>query len=76
MMNEVRRHQCTGYIVKTCVDYKVTSSICGQAASDYPILSQNLLKAGITSVSINPDAVDRTRELIYEIEKGDLAKHK
>ncbi len=57
------------HIVKTCDAYKVTSSICGQAASDYPEIVERLIKLGITSVSVNPDAVDRTREQIFEIEK-------
>lgn len=56
-------------IVKTAVRHGITASICGQAASDYPDLVEKLVNAGITSVSINPDAVERTRELIYHIEK-------
>lgn len=56
-------------IVKTCNKYKITSSICGQAASDYPQIAEVLVQAGITSLSINPDAVDRTRQLVYQIEK-------
>jgi pyruvate,water dikinase len=31
--------------------------ICGQAPSDYPELAEFLVKAGITSLSLNPDAV-------------------
>ncbi len=57
------------HVVTTCQKYHVTSSICGQAASDYPEIVEKLVKAGITSVSINPDAVARTRELIFAIEK-------
>jgi pyruvate,water dikinase len=57
------------YIVKTCHENGITCSICGQAASDYPDLVETLVRAGITSVSISPDAVDRTRELIYNVEK-------
>ncbi len=57
------------YVVSTCEKYKVTSSICGQAASDYPEIVEKLVKAGITSVSVNPDAITRTRELVHEIEK-------
>ena len=56
-------------IISTAAKYKVTSSICGQAASDYPDLVEELVKAGITSVSVNPDAIDRTREIIHNIEK-------
>jgi pyruvate,water dikinase len=57
------------HIVKTCTEHHITSSICGQAASDYPEIVEKLVRHGITSVSINPDAVDRTREEIYQIEK-------
>ena len=57
------------YIVKTCAAHNITCSICGQAASDYPEIVEKLVKAGITSVSVNPDAIERTRESIFEIEK-------
>ncbi|NTU72713.1 phosphoenolpyruvate synthase, partial [Candidatus Roizmanbacteria bacterium] len=57
------------HIVNTCSKYGITCSICGQAASDYPELVERLVKAGITSVSVNPDAIERTRELIHDIEK-------
>jgi pyruvate,water dikinase len=57
------------YIVKTCASNGITCSICGQAASDYPDLVEKLVTSGITSVSVNPDAIERTRELIYNIEK-------
>ncbi len=57
-------------IVKTCVKYKVSCSICGQAASDYSELVEKLVIAGITSVSVNPDAIERTRRLIFDIERN------
>lgn len=57
------------YIVSICKKYQVTSSICGQAASDYPEVVEALIKAGATSVSVVPDAIERTRELIFNIEK-------
>ncbi len=57
------------YIVKTCSKHGITCSICGQAASDYPEIVEKLVEAGITSVSINPDAINRTRETVYNIEK-------
>ena len=46
----------------------VTVSICGQAPSDYPELTQKLVSWGITSVSVNADAIDRTREIIAKAE--------
>lgn len=56
------------HIVKTCKKYDVPCSICGQAASDYPEIVEMLVRNGVTSVSINPDAAYRTRELIHRIE--------
>ena len=56
-------------IVKTARKYEVSVSVCGQAPSDYPDLVEKLIEWGVTSLSLNPDAVDRTRELIYQIEK-------
>jgi len=57
------------HIVDTCVRREITCSICGQAASDYPEIIQTLVRKGITSVSVNPDAVHRTQILIHDIEK-------
>lgn len=61
-------------VIKTCHKYKVTSSICGQAPSDYPELVENLVKWGITSMSVNPDAVNHVRETIYNAEKKLIKK--
>ncbi len=55
--------------IKTCHQYKITSSICGQAPSTYPDLVEKLVEWGITSVSVSPDAIDRTRQIIYDAEK-------
>lgn len=42
--------------------------ICGQAPSDYPEFTEFLVREGIDSVSLNPDAVVKTTRLILEIE--------
>jgi pyruvate,water dikinase len=60
--------------IKTCQKHKVTSSICGQAPSIYPDLVEKLIAWGVTSISVNPDAIERTRELVYEIEKKIVIK--
>jgi pyruvate,water dikinase len=57
------------YIVKTCQKHGITSSICGQAPSDYPEIVEKLVRAGITSVSVTPDVIDRTRQIIFDVEK-------
>jgi len=56
-------------VIKICHKYKITSSICGQAPSSYDDLVQDLVKMGITSISVNPDAIDRVREVIAQAEK-------
>lgn len=60
-------------IIKTANKYKITSSMCGQAPSLYPNLLEKLVKWGITSVSVSPDAIDNTRHLISEFEKKLIA---
>ncbi len=62
------------YVVKSCIAKGVTASLCGQAASDFPEVVKVLVRSGATSVSVNPDAVSRTRELIYNIEKEHFKK--
>jgi pyruvate,water dikinase len=47
----------------------VTSSICGQAPSEYPELTEKLVEWGITSVSVSPDMIDTTREIIAKVEE-------
>ncbi|MET1128261.1 MAG: pyruvate, water dikinase [Thermoproteota archaeon] len=47
----------------------VTVSICGQAPSVYPELVEFLVRNGVDSISVNPDAVVRTRRLVASVEK-------
>lgn len=62
-------------VVTTAHKHKITCSICGQAPSEYPELVEMLTKWGITSVSVSPDVLDKTRSIIYEAEKK-LLKNK
>lgn len=43
--------------------------ICGQAPSDYPDFADFLVKEGIESMSLNPDSVIKTIEMIGKLEK-------
>ncbi len=47
----------------------VTVSICGQAPSVYPELTAKLVEWNITSVSVSPDAIESTREIIAAVER-------
>jgi pyruvate, water dikinase len=55
-------------LVTTARRRGITSSICGQAPSDYPDLTEKLVEWGITSVSVNPDVIDKTRKIIADAE--------
>ncbi|MBU5687872.1 MAG: phosphoenolpyruvate synthase [Candidatus Aenigmarchaeota archaeon] len=61
-------------IIKTCKKYKVTCSICGQLPSTHPEIVKQLVKWGVTSVSVNPDVVDKVRSVVAEAEKGLIHK--
>jgi pyruvate,water dikinase len=56
-------------VIKKCNMHGVTASICGQAPSTYEDMVRKLVKYGITSMSVNPDAVNRVRKIIMEAEK-------
>lgn len=55
--------------IKVAGSMGVTSSICGQAPSVYPELTEKLVEWGITSVSVSPDMIGTTREIIAGAEK-------
>jgi len=52
----------------------ITCSICGQAPSNYPELVAKLVKWGVTSISVSPDAIDSTREVVAWAEKRKISK--
>jgi pyruvate,water dikinase len=55
-------------VVKTCKAKGVTCSICGQAPSVYPEITEKLVEWGVTSVSVSPDMIDITRDIIANAE--------
>ena len=61
-------------IIKTCRKMGITCSICGQAPSNYPDFAEKLVDWGITSVSVNPDVIARTRHNIAAAEQRMLLK--
>ncbi|UCH86415.1 MAG: phosphoenolpyruvate synthase [Dehalococcoidia bacterium] len=56
------------HLIRTAKARGVTASICGQAPSDYPDLTEKLVEWGITSISVTPDVIDKTRQIIADAE--------
>ncbi len=55
-------------VIRICKKHGVKTSICGQAPSVYPEITRFLVEHGIDKISVNPDVIDRTRELVAQIE--------
>ena len=55
-------------VIQICRLHGVTASICGQAPSVYPEISERLVEYGVTSISVNPDMIEQTRKLVASVE--------
>ena len=58
-----------GRVIGTARRLGITSSLCGQAPSTRPDFAEHLVRMGITSISVTPDAVSRTRRNVAAAER-------
>jgi pyruvate,water dikinase len=58
-----------GQIITTARRLGITASLCGQAPSTRPDFAEHLVRMGITSISVTPDVVERTRRNVAAAER-------
>jgi pyruvate, water dikinase len=56
-------------VIETAHKAKRKVGICGQAPSDYPDIAAFLVRAGIDSISLNPDSVIQVKKRVAETEQ-------
>jgi pyruvate,water dikinase len=57
------------HLIKVAHQNGVTVSICGEGPSNLPDFTEFLVRNGIDSISVNNDAVVRTRQLVASLEQ-------
>lgn len=63
-------------LIRKCRARGITVSVCGQGPSTYHELAENLVRWGVTSLSVTPDVIELTREIVAETERKVLKPKK
>lgn len=57
-----------GMVIEAALEAGRKVGICGQGPSDHPDLAELLVKKGIDSIALNPDAFVATRQHVADLE--------
>ena len=57
-------------VIKKCKKNKLKIGICGQGPSDYPEFAKFLVEQGIDTISITPDSLVKTINIIHKVENN------
>lgn len=57
------------HVIQQARQLQIPCSICGQAPGQYPELVEDLIREGITSISVEPDAIEPTYQAIVRAER-------
>jgi pyruvate,water dikinase len=58
-------------VIQTAHEHERKVGLCGQAPSDHPDFAAFLVRAGIDSISVNPDSFLSVKQSVAEAERGD-----
>jgi len=58
------------HVIEICNKYNVESSICGELPSNRSDAVEFLVRAGIRSISVNLDAIDKVKNQVSELESS------
>jgi phosphoenolpyruvate synthase/pyruvate phosphate dikinase len=62
------------YILRSLQKHRIETTINGQAPSSHTALIEQLVRWGISSVTVSPEVVEQTREIIAQIERRMITK--
>jgi pyruvate, water dikinase len=67
--NHPAMHSAIASLIQTAKANGIPCSVCGQAPVQHPSLIEKLVEWGVTSISVEPDAVEKTYQAISRAEK-------
>ena len=67
--NHAAMQKAIAQLIKTAHEHNIECCICGQAPVEHPDLIEQLIRWGVDTISVEPEAVNRTYKAIARAEK-------